>query len=325
MTDLFDGIYGNQEIISFFLSAKKSSCLAHAYIIEGDRGSGKTTLARRIAALLAEGDPALVKKLDEQSCPDVTEFGLPEKKKFIPVETVRTIKTQAYIKPSELDIRVFIIKDAHMLTSAGQNALLKLLEEPPLGVYFFLLAENASSLLPTVRSRAPTVRMQRFSNKQLLDYLEAHQQEFDKGVTEEKESLCLRANGSIGNLLSLINEKSKTKKDGGVDAVIKALAGNDFQALLTAVLSLPQDRRLLEASLSELLAKLRDMIASSCGSSLYIISDPLTIKEARGNMTAKNLIPVCKTVENAIEGLNMNMNVTIIKTSLAKHMMRARK
>ncbi len=323
--EYFGDIFGNENIISFFTSAKERGSLAHAYIIEGDRGSGKTTLARQICAMLANADKELKNKIVSSICPDIMEYGLPEKKKFIPVETVRTVKKEAYIKPSELDIKAFIIKDAHMLTAAGQNALLKLLEEPPSGVYFFLLCQNAATLLPTVRSRAPTVRMQRFSSESLMEYLNQNPSKAEKIDSSALPSLCKKADGSIGSLLELIENNSKNKNNDSTDKIMMFLKDGDFSGLLCAVQVLPQDRKQLEIALSELATRVRDMIASYSGSGLFISSDDKTCKELMGHMTIKNLTLVYQAVEEAQNGLNMNMNVQIIKTSLAKHMMRAAK
>lgn len=321
--EYFSDIFGNENIISFFAAAKEKESLAHAYIIEGDRGSGKTTLAKRICAMLANADTKIKNKIISSLCPDIIEYGLPEKKKFIPVDTVRTIKTEAYIKPSELDIKAFIIKDAHMLTAAGQNALLKLLEEPPSGVYFFLLCQNAATLLPTVRSRAPTVRMQRFSSEELQNYLDKNPHIAEKADSSEIPALCKKAAGSIGSLLELMENNSKKQNDDSTDKIIKYLKNGDFSGLLCAVHTLPQDRKQLDIALSELATRIRDIIASYSGSDLFIASDEKSCKELRGNMTVKNLTLVYQCIEEAQNRLNMNMNVQIIKTSLAKHMMRA--
>lgn len=325
MKNYFEGIFGNENIVSFFSEAKVNGKLCHAYIIEGDVGSGKTTFARMICSMIANANSDLTAKIQSTSCPDITEYGLPEKKKFIPVETVRTIKSQAYIKPSELDIRAFIIKDAHMLTTAGQNALLKLLEEPPMGVYFFLLCQNASMLLPTVRSRAPTIRMQRFSDQQLEVYLNQNPELIKNIEKSQISSICRRANGSIGKLIDLVETHSKAQNDDQIKKIIKCLKDGDFSALLCEVQSLPQDRKQLDNNLADLAISIRDIIASSCGSNLMLANDELIFKELRGNLTIKNLTLIYQCIENARNGINQNMNVQIVKTALAKHMMRAAK
>lgn len=329
MMEYFGNIFGNENIISFFSTAKEKGNLAHAYIIEGDFGSGKKLLARSVCSLIANADVERTNKIHLTICPDVMEYGLPEKKKFIPIETVRTIKSEAYIKPSELDIKAFIIDDAHMLTQAGQNALLKLLEEPPADVYFFLLCQNASALLPTVRSRAPTVRMQRFSEDQLEAYLEEKHDTIQNTDKKQLKSLCKKAGGSIGVLLELIENSSKAKKGengegcGKTEEIIRSLKEKNFSSLLCAVQALPQDRKLLDAALSDLAVKVRDMVASSGGSDLFMSSDEQACKEIRGNLTVKNLILIYQCIDEAQTQLNMNMNVQIVKTSLAKHIMRA--
>lgn len=73
------------------------------------------------------------------------------------VDAIREVRADAYITPGELDIKVYIIHDADKMNAAAQNALLKVLEEPPSAVHFILLCSNTAALLPTVRSRCWTI------------------------------------------------------------------------------------------------------------------------------------------------------------------------
>jgi DNA polymerase-3 subunit delta' len=85
--------------------------------------------------------------------PDLAVISGGEKAKSFHVETVREIRGDAHIKPSEADCRVFILQNAQNMTAQAQNALLKIIEEPPNGVYFVLTCGNRAVLLTTLLSR----------------------------------------------------------------------------------------------------------------------------------------------------------------------------
>lgn len=110
----------------------------HTLLIEGPEGSGKKTAAWQAAkTLLCEGEPkpcgrcAHCVKADKRVHPDVRYYTVPEGKKEFPVETVREIRQDAYIAPNEGARKIYLIDRAHAMNAAAQNALLKIIEEPP--------------------------------------------------------------------------------------------------------------------------------------------------------------------------------------------------
>lgn len=200
-TDYFESLFGNEQLKSYLLSGIGSSKLPHALIFDGAEGSGKKIAAKLTAAALA---PEFADKIIRMMSPDVTLHMPEDGKKSIGVALIRSIREAAYITPQELSVRVFIIAQAESMTVEAQNALLKILEEPPGGVYFFLLCDNASALLATVRSRAPVLRMQLFSESQLSDYIISHDEKARKLAEREPEtfnSLIHASEGTIGGVL----------------------------------------------------------------------------------------------------------------------------
>ncbi|MBE6543344.1 MAG: hypothetical protein E7675_03010 [Ruminococcaceae bacterium] len=317
---MFRELYGNTAQINHVTSAIDEGRLSHAYIFEGDRGSGKLTFARLTAAYLAGGqkNPCAMKILVGNS-PDVTEYDVPEKKKFITVDTVRQIKYDAYIKPNELDVRVFIIKNADSINTAGQNALLKLLEEPPKGVYFFLLCENASTLLPTVRSRAQCIRMERFSEERLKAYLRK-----SGAYTEDQiEKAAKNSSGSIGKAIELLgNEKTKTSWD--VKKLITALSGGGFTDVIIALGDMPSERIEAKNYIDNCRRALRDMIAVKSGrDDMTYFEGVFQAKEASGKLSVKSILMLNECFDDAYKDININMNVQTVRICLAKRLMRA--
>ena len=115
--------------------------LPHAVILEGGQGDGAEAAMEIARALVCA--PA---------SPDIIEI-FPEKASM-GVDVLRKVRFDAYIKPNQSDYKIYIIHHSELMTEGAQNALLKVLEEPPEYVRFILLSRSASDLLPTVRSRA---------------------------------------------------------------------------------------------------------------------------------------------------------------------------
>ena len=180
--DFFPDLYGNEKIKqNLAVDAARGKC-AHAYIIEGPDGSGKHLLARLLAAssVCAEREhpthpvpcrvcPNCHRILHDISA-DVSYISL-NGKASIGVEAIRNMKQNLYVTPNDGEKKFYIIENAELMTVQAQNSLLLSLEEPPEYVMFFLLTTHSAGLLETIRSRAPTVRMEQFSPKRILDFL----------------------------------------------------------------------------------------------------------------------------------------------------------
>lgn len=150
-----------------FAPVFKADRLLHSYIIIGSPGPAVKALADTLAAaMICEsrdkapcGGCRSCKKSIRGLHPDIIRISPPNDKKEIPVGTVRDIRAEAVVMPNEADAKVFIIESADFMNASAQNALLKILEEPPRHVRFILLAENPALLLDTVRSRCAEIRL----------------------------------------------------------------------------------------------------------------------------------------------------------------------
>ncbi len=206
----FDGLFGNESQKSYFSSLMTEGKLSHAYILEAPAGSGKKMFARLLAAALTDGgdDPereGKCKRILDGNSPDVLTLTREENKRTIGVEAVRDFCASVYLTPSELDFKMYIFDEADKITPQAQNALLKIIEEPPRGVYMFLLCENALNLLSTVRSRAQKVTLEQFTPERLAFF--AKKEELSGAEDPEKLMFAARmAEGSIGKLIGLLQE-----------------------------------------------------------------------------------------------------------------------
>ncbi|MBQ3085352.1 MAG: DNA polymerase III subunit [Clostridia bacterium] len=162
---------------------------SHAYLIAGAAGMGKKTLAKLFAAKLVEDTVGLVER---NSHPDVLWLAPKEEGKQIPVDEVRAFRREAYTLPNQAPKKVMIIDHCESLNDNGQNAILKILEEPPAHVVFLLLAPEREAVLPTIRSRCVIWEMQPVGEREGVAFLK------ERFPEEERAATLLKAAG--GNL-----------------------------------------------------------------------------------------------------------------------------
>ncbi len=180
-----------------------------------------------------------------------------DKAKSIKVDAIRQMKEDAEIFPNDLDFRVFLVDDASDMNVQAQNALLKLLEEPPENVFLFLLASDPSRLLPTVLSRVQAFRMERLNRCQMEAYFEKDRQAAAisaQNPVRYRQSLLL-ADGSVGRARALF---SMTPKQYEADAQVAAM--RQAQTVLSMLSGMVRSR-------TALLAFLQDNVADreQCG------------------------------------------------------------
>lgn len=262
---LWDAIYGNERLKQTLITDVKRKRLSHAYIIEGPDSSGKLTLARTVAAYMADTS-ANIKKIMSGLSPDIIEVSVAEDKKIIGVDSVRGLRLKAYIRPNDLDYKFIIINNSELLTKAAMNALLKLVEEPPANVYIMFLCENTSALLPTIRSRAPALRMQVFSHDELSELLLLHSEEAKEMNFKDPEAFqtAIRSsNGTYGDALAKVAESNK--KHGDVNYtiidIIDAVCERNSEKLNTKINALPPVRNDFFTAIFGIRAIVRDVMA----------------------------------------------------------------
>lgn len=207
----FGALLGNDALKQRLSAALAKGQLSHCYLISGPEGSGKRTLAKLLAAAMQCTEPKKpccrcpqCRKALDGMHPDIITVDDPEKK-GIPVKLVRETCADLYIRPNEGAKKIYIFPRAQELNPQGQNALLKCIEEPPAYGVFFLLTDNASRLLPTIRSRCVALHMAPLSEAQLLSEL---QKRLPNADLQTLRGAVLRSGGYLGQALTLAQENA---------------------------------------------------------------------------------------------------------------------
>ena len=170
-------LFGCKDIKQRFSGWISNGILSHAYLIEGPSGSGKKSLAKYIAASLACvgncDECNICHRISEGHCPDIKFISREEGQKNISVDAVREMIDDTPLTPTELDFKMYVFDGAEKLSAQAQNSLLKVIEEPPSGVYILLLCESSANILATVKSRVQRVVMPLLSRDEVFEYLRA--------------------------------------------------------------------------------------------------------------------------------------------------------
>jgi len=206
----FSDLIGQDVVVRTLKNAMAGNSLAHAYLLTGIRGVGKTTIARLMAmavncAHASGGEPctkcdactSIMKgsNLDVQEMDAASHTG---------VDDIREILDGVRYPPASLKYRVYIIDEAHMLSKSAFNALLKTLEEPPAHVLFILATTEIDKLPITVRSRCQRFDLRRLGVDEISAYLASvlKQEQIDAEIPA-LHAIARAADGSVRDALSL--------------------------------------------------------------------------------------------------------------------------
>lgn len=157
-------IIGNKKAVNYLNRVIENSALAHAYIFAGQKGIGKTTLAKKIAGKLLKTE---VDKLYlHPNYYEIDTAGAQIKKELV-LQMIEKISLSALGGGK----KIFVVQDAHLMNKSSANSFLKTLEEPPKETHIFLLAPDISLLMPTIISRACLIKLKPASTDEITEGL----------------------------------------------------------------------------------------------------------------------------------------------------------
>lgn len=202
-----EDILGNEHIVEHFKKAIENNKISHAYIINGEKGMGKRTVAKAFAMTLLCEEKGTVPCMKCHSCvqaltdnnPDLITI-TPDKPTTLSIDHIRqTLVNDVELKPYSNSHKVYIVEDAELMNNAVQNAILKTIEEPPEYAVIILLTTNISALLQTVLSRCVKLDMQPLKKEVVKKYL----MEKEKVVDYQADIAVSFAGGNLGKAIEL--------------------------------------------------------------------------------------------------------------------------
>lgn len=235
----FLDIIGQEQIKEHLRNALSTGKVSHAYIINGEKSSGKEFIAKVFAmALQCEGEGekpcqecSSCKKALSGNHPDIIRV-THEKPNTISVEDIRVqVNADVAVKPYSSAHKVYLIGEAEKMTAQAQNALLKTLEEPPEYVVIILLTSNAGSLLPTILSRSVVLNMKPVRDDLVKRYLcgQLH-------VPDYQAEVCAAfARGNIGKAKALASSEDFEQIKAEALSLLKYIQDMDLNEIVAAV------------------------------------------------------------------------------------------
>ena len=331
MGGIFTKLFGNDATKRRVGALIRGGTLPHAFLILGPEGSGRMTLSLEIAAALncerrheATGElPCHVcntcKRILAGGFTDVKILQRSDGKMTVGVGEVRLFREDMFLSATESEYKIYIIEDADTMTPNAQNALLKVLEEPPSNVVIMLLAAESDGILTTIKSRTQQISMQRFSEGDIIKFLKS------RGVTVSEDKLLEIATcseGKLGRALALTDGEAFSEISASREItleIIRALkSGTPYAELYNAIKLLPTKRDKLVESIENILLALRDLLLVKTGSDvplLYFTSRELA-KEVGGGMSTRRILGIYDVMKDTLDALLTNVNATALITSL---------
>ena len=331
----FDDVVGQEHITDTLKRQVAAGRLSHAYLFTGTRGTGKTTCAKILARAVncenpQDGNPCnacpACLGIENGSILDVLELDAASNNG---VDQVRALRDEAVYTPAAVRMRVYIVDEVHMLSTAAFNALLKILEEPPPHLLFILATTELHKVPATIKSRC-----QQFSFKRILPMQIAQRLEYVAGqegipLTPEGAALLARlADGGMRDALSLLDQCAGGKDNldeqaildtlglaGNVEtaALMERLAARDTAGALSALGRLYANGKDVGSVLGELASLARDLLLrktapQGCAALLAGGYDEATLRRLGEQMSPQRLLQMLTLLQSAAAGLARSAN-----------------
>lgn len=308
----FEDIIGQENGIRNLRNALALKRVAHAYLLCGPDGTGKSIAASILAAAVncrekgadpCGNCPSCI-RAEKGSHPDIIHISI--NKPSISVNDVRDIEKDMGKKPYQDGMKVYIIHGADKMTEQAQNAFLKTLEEPHERVLIILTAANQYSFLPTLVSRCQVIKFTRASNQEIEGYL----LKTGAGVREARLGAAY-SGGIVGKALEIMNDGNLNNIRGEVINIIRNLASGDKSKALSYADYFMNNKDKIEYIMDIMMSWVRDLaVFKECGHGRYLINadrEDMIASEA-SSRTPGSLNRIIRAIKETGDNIKSNAN-----------------
>ena len=315
----FKDVVGHKDILKYISSAVENNRVSHAYILSGERGSGKKMLANLFAMTLlcetGDNEPCgkchSCKQAESGNHPDIIRV-THEKPNSISVDDIRTqVNNTVDIKPYQGPYKVYIIPQADMMTPQAQNAILKTIEEPPSYAVFLLLTENAETLLPTINSRCVMLKLRNIKDTLIKKYLMENLE-----IPDYKADMCTAfAQGNMGRAIMLANSDHFNEIREEAVQLLKHISEMELNEIVAAVKNISVYKLEITDYLDIIMIWYRDVLLYKATKEIdkVVFKDQLqSIKEQARKSSYEGIELILESLEKAKARLKANVNFDLV-------------
>lgn len=311
----FRTIVGQEQMKEQLKNGIRAGKVSHAYIINGEKSSGKEYLAKVFAQTLQceQGgeEPCeechSCKQAQTNNQPDIIRV-THEKPNTISVDDIRAqINNDVAIKPYSSKYKIYIVNEAEKMTAQAQNAILKTLEEPPEYAVIMLLTSNVNSLLPTILSRCVVLNMKPVADEKMKKFLMEEMQ-----VPDYKAEVCVAfARGNVGKAKALATSEDFENVKNEALSLIKYIHEMELSEIIAAIKKITEYKLEITDYLDILAIWYRDVLlfkATADANHLVFREEIGALRKNAANTTYEGIETVIKALETAKRRLDANVN-----------------
>lgn len=313
----FRDVVGHESIIGHFKSSIEQGKVAHAYLIHGEKGTGKKMLAGLFAKTLqceAGGtDPCGTCRsciqCDSGNQPDII-WVTHEKPTVISVDDIREqVNNDIIIKPYSSRYKIYIIPEAELMNPQAQNALLKTIEELPEYAIIMLLTNNLDKMLPTILSRCITLNLKPVGELDMMEYLSR------MGIPQAKAKFCVGfAFGNLGKAVRLATSEEYNEIKHDCVQILKDINRMEIYDLIDAVKKMSKYKLDIYDYLDIMMMWYRDILmlkVSGSPDKLLFKEEYATLKQQANYISYEGIENVLKALDKVKVRLEANVNFDI--------------
>ena len=315
----FQDIIGQEQIKEHLQNTLSTGKISHAYIINGEKSSGKEFIAK-IFAMALQCEKEGVEPCNEcRSCKQTLSKNQPdiiyvshEKPNTISVDDIRAqVNNDVAIKPYSSKYKVYIINEAEKMTTQAQNAILKTLEEPPAYAVIMLLVSNVNSLLPTILSRCVTLNMKPVRDELIRKFLMEELQ-----VPDYKANVCVGfARGNVGKAKLLASSEEFENIKAEALSLLKYIKEMEMQEIVAAIKKINEFKLEIQDYFDIIAIWYRDVLlfkATMDANQLIFRDEVQTLRKIAARCSYEGIERVIQALSTAKKRMEANVNFDLL-------------